>query len=164
MDIVRQQNLDGVSIEFDDFQAVAQGTASNWLQELLSVVRSALPNKLIILIVPVTIVGKVRLLQEPLVSALADVFVLKYYGFNVDDYTTYSTLFSASSVIPSTAFAELLKADTVGIDLCRTLIAKPTTAQERSFMSANLLSGAFSRAKSDFGWFGGFANLDFLSD
>ena len=29
---VRQGQLDGVSIEFNDYQAVAQGTASTWLQ------------------------------------------------------------------------------------------------------------------------------------
>ena len=63
VDVVRQHHLDGVSIDFGDFHAVAQGTASAWLQEMLTVLRLALPNKDIILIVPVTIVSKVRLLQ-----------------------------------------------------------------------------------------------------
>jgi len=30
--VVRSAQFDGVSIEFSDFQAVAQGTASAWLQ------------------------------------------------------------------------------------------------------------------------------------
>jgi hypothetical protein len=80
--LVSQNQLDGVNIEFGDFQAVAQGKASSWLQELLSKLRAALPGQSIVLTVPVSMVTKMPLLQQSLVSALVDLFVLKYFGFN----------------------------------------------------------------------------------
>ena len=109
-------------------------------------------------------ISSVKLFQDPIVSAYVDMFVLKYYGFNSQDYTTYNTLFTSSNVVPETAFFQLLKSKTVGINLCRTIIAKPVSSIDQSYMSASLLSSAFTRAKTDMGWFAGFANLDFQSD
>ena len=90
--------------------------------------------------------------------------MLKYFGFNGQDYTSYSTLFQNSSVVPGTGFGQLLQSPTVGIDLCRTVIAKPASGATNGFLDANTLSAAFSRARSDFGWFGGYANLNLASD
>ena len=83
--------------------------------------------------------------------------MLKYYGFSSEDHTTFDTLFTASNVYPETALIQLLKNKAVGINLCRTLIAKPTN-QVNGYMSAGSLSGAFMKAKTDVGWFGGYAN------
>jgi hypothetical protein len=67
-------------------------------------------------------------------------------------------------VLPQTAFTQLLKSKTVGVDLCRTLIAKPASFRLGSFMAAGALGAAFDQARSQLGWFGGFANLDFEAD
>jgi hypothetical protein len=123
--------------------------------------RSGLPGKKLVLIVPVSMVNRVALLQQSIVSSLADLFVLKYYGFNQDDYTSYNTLFLTSNAIPDTAFGQLLKSKTVGIDLCRTAIAKPASARVNSYITASSLGAAFQRARADLGWFGGYANLDY---
>ncbi len=61
---------------------MAAGTASAWLQQLLSQLRRSLEDKLIVLVIPVTFIGRVELLQQSLVSALVDLFVLKYFGLN----------------------------------------------------------------------------------
>lgn len=88
------------------------------------------------------------LFQQPIVSALVDLFVLKYFGFNQEDYTSYNTLFLSSNAIANTAFRQLLKSKTVGIDLCRTAIAKPANFRVNSYVSAATLGAAFSRART----------------
>lgn len=90
-----------------------------------------------------------------------DLFVLKYYGFSKPDYTDFNSLFNASASYPGTAFAELLQSQTVAINLCRTLIAKPPNPKLTGFVAASTLAAAFDSAYTAFGWFGGYANLDF---
>jgi hypothetical protein len=122
---------------------VASGTASLWLSQLLTALRSGLQKKEIVLILPVTFVNRVSLLQQSLISGLVDMFVLRYYGFSKEDYTSYNSLFNTSSAYPQTAFAELLKSSSVGINLCRTLIAKSPNSNINSYMTASSLSSAF---------------------
>jgi hypothetical protein len=56
---VQAGQLDGVSIEFNDFHSVAAGTASVWISQLLSQLQTSLPKKIIALILPVTIINRV---------------------------------------------------------------------------------------------------------
>lgn len=128
---------------------------------MLLILHSGLQGKKIVLIVPVSFVHRIPFLQQSLVSSLVDLFVLKYYGFSQEDYTSYNSLFLTSSIITDTAFGQLLKSKTVGIDLCRTVIAKPANGRVNNYIGASILSSAFQRARNELGWFGGYANLDF---
>lgn len=143
---------------------MASGNASSWLQTLVTTLRSGLPDKQIVLIIPVTIINQVQLFQQSIVGSLVDLFVLKYFGFSRTDYTNYNSLFNQSTFYPNTAISQLLASKTVSIDLCRTLIAKPATSAIDSFISATDLAAAFVNAQSTLGWFGGYANLDFEAD
>ena len=153
--------LDGVSIEFNDFQAVATGTASDWLSQLLSQLRQGLPKKKIILIIPVTFISRVPFLQQSIVSAYVDLFVLKYFGYNQQDYVDYNSIFNTSIYYPQTALSQLLKSNNVGINICRSLIAKPPSSKINGYVDSSTLNAAFSSAFTSLGWFGGYANLDF---
>lgn len=140
---------------------MAAGTASDWLTQLLSQLRQGLPNKKIVLILPPTIISRVSLLQRSVVSAYVDLFVLKYFGYNQQDYIDYNSIFNSSIYYPQTAFAQLLRNPNVGINLCRTLIAKPPSSKISGYIDQATLANAFSSAMTNFGWFAGYANLDF---
>jgi hypothetical protein len=164
INVLSATQLDGVSIEFCDYHAVAQGTASSWLNSLLSTLRQSIGNKIIVLIIPPVFALRIPLLQQPQVNSYVDFFVLKYYDTNKADYNSYDTLFSKSSSYPGTAFLELINNQQVWIDTCKTIIAKPVSSnRDRTsggFIDSNTLSTAFAQMNSKTGWFGGFANLD----
>lgn len=82
INVIQASQLDGVSIEFNDFHSVAAGTASAWLSQLLTQLQAGLPKKVIVLILPVTIINKVEILQQPIINGLVNLFVLKYFGYN----------------------------------------------------------------------------------
>jgi len=82
INVIEVGQLDGVSIEFNDFHSLAAGTASAWLLQLLSQLQSTLPKKIIVLILPATIINKLDILQQPIINSLVSLFVLKYFGFN----------------------------------------------------------------------------------
>ncbi len=100
-------------------------------------------------------------MQQSVVSAYVDLFVLKYFGYNQQDYVDYNSIFNNSIYYPQTAFSQLLKSSTVGINLCRTLIAKPPSSKIQGYVDSSVLDSAFGSAFNNFGWFGGYANLDF---
>jgi hypothetical protein len=160
--------LDGVSIEFSDYHAVAKGTASDWLNTLLSTLRSSIGNKTIVLIIPSTFPLFIPFLQSPKINSYVDFFVLKYYDTNQADYNTYQSLFIQSLKYPGSAFMELINNQQVWIDTCKTIIAKPVTSNldrtSGGFKDSNTLRLAFNQMNSNTNWFGGFANLDFEGD
>lgn len=54
------------------------------------------------------------------------------------------------------------------MDICKTVIAKPSTLvgtwTKDAFLTSNVLGGFFEQARTRFSWFGGYANLDMGSD
>jgi hypothetical protein len=93
-----------------------------------------------------------------------DLFVLRYYGYNQQDYTDYNSIFNTSNYYQQTALSQLLKSSNVGINICRTLIAKPSSSNTNGYINSATLANAFATAMSNLGWFGGYANLDFEAD
>ena len=104
INVLKASRLDGVSIEFSDYHAVAKGTASNWLNSLLSALKTQMDSIVIVLIIPPTFVTRIPLFFTPKINSIADFFVLKYYDTNLADYNTYETLFLQSSKYPGSAF------------------------------------------------------------
>lgn len=102
--VLSATQLDGVSIEFSDYHAVASGSASLWLQTLLSNLRNLVGNKIIVLIIPSTFPARLPFLQQPLCNSYVDYFVLKYYDTNAADYASYQTLFEKSNTYLGTSF------------------------------------------------------------
>ena len=84
---------------------MAAGSASAWLLRLLTLLKRQLDKQIVVLVLPVSFVSRVDILQQPVVSAMVDLFVLKYFGYNQQDYTDYNTIFNKSANYPQTAFA-----------------------------------------------------------
>jgi hypothetical protein len=97
-----------------------------------------------------------------------DYFVLKFYGNVQGDYNNYQTIFEKSNQYSQTSIFELIKRENIYIDVCRTLIAKPSDPQScinsTEYVSPSILGNAFLQAYNNFGWFGGYANLNFETD
>ncbi len=95
-------------------------------------------------------------------------FVIKYYNLLKENYNTFSTIFNKATVYNGTALWEVQKNTQIKIDVCKTLIAKPSTYtgtwNSESFVSASTLNSIFDQARTQYSWFGGYANLDFSSD
>jgi hypothetical protein len=92
---VTSLQLDGISILFGDYYAVAMRTASEWLDSLLTAIRSSTPNQqlIIVLILPPQFVPLMAVFKSVDINSLVDYFVLKAYGNVRPDYTDYSSLF-----------------------------------------------------------------------
>lgn len=151
-----------------DYHSVAQGSASAWLGTFLNSLRTGMAEKVIVLIIPPTFALRVALLQQPVINAYVDLFVLKYFDTNSPDYNTYASLFVKSNNYPGTAFLELQANPQVWLDTCKTVIAKPTTSTfdrtSGNFIDSTSLWQAFTQLNLQNKWFGGFANLDFEGD
>ncbi len=144
--VLEGTQLDGVSIEFGDYHAVAKGTASEWLSTLLSNLKKRIGNKIIALIIPPTFVLRIQLLQQPLINSYVDFFVLKYFDTNQADYNSQQTRFWKSNSYPGTALMELISNKQVWIDTCKTIIAKPVSnfgRLSRNFMDSGTLRQAY---------------------
>jgi hypothetical protein len=167
VNVLQTTQLDGVSIEFQDYFAVADGTASDWLFTLISTIRQQAPSKIIVLIIPPVFLLR-GLIGNSLINSYVDFFVLRYLDMSQADYNTTDSLFNTASVYKGSAFMELIKNEEVIIDLCRTLIAKPAmatpTQMRNSFIDALTLQSGFDKISDSIGWFGGYANLDLETD
>jgi hypothetical protein len=108
VNVLQTTQLDGVSIEFQDYFAVADGTASDWLFTLISTIRQQAPSKIIVLIIPPVFLLR-GLIGNSLMNSYVDFFVLRYLDMSQADYNTTDSLFNTASVYKGSAFMELLK-------------------------------------------------------
>lgn len=97
--------LDGISIAFSDHNAVKDNTASDWLESLLSYIKTNTQgtDMITVLIIPPTFVGKMKLFKSFSVNSLVDYFVLQYYNTLKADYTTQQSLFESAMSYPQTS-------------------------------------------------------------
>lgn len=122
-------NFDGVSIDFDDFNSVKDKNASQWLSTMLKTLRKQLgKEKLIILQVYPTLLTELSLFRSPLINSLVDIFVVKYYDLLKENYNTFDNLFNKALVYTGTAVWELHKNSAIKVDICKTVIGKPSSS------------------------------------
>ena len=118
---------------------------------------------MIVLIVPSTFPRNIRLFQAPIINSLVNYFVLQYYDTARLDYNSYSSLFESSQTYQSTALFQYMKNATLVFDVCRTLIALPTSSSSllnpSQFVSASVMQPQLLQAYNSEGWFGGLADL-----
>jgi len=57
-----------------------------------------------------------------------DIFVVKYFNLLKENYNTFDSLFNKSLVYSGTALWEMQRNSTIKIDICKTIIAKPSSA------------------------------------
>ena len=145
---INMYNFDGVSIDFDDFNSVKDKTASPWLTTFLKTLRKQLgKNKLIVLQIYPTFIPELQIFRNSLINSWVDLFVVKYFNLFKENYNSFDTLFNKAAVYNGTALWEIQRNTTLKIDICKTLIAKPTSLigvwNNDAYLSSSTLAGIF---------------------
>ncbi|CAL1715059.1 unnamed protein product [Somion occarium] len=158
---VKQFDLDGVDVDYEDFNAfdAGNGSAESWLISFTKQLRVQLPQGQFILThAPVAPWfaptgwgggGYLRVHQE--VGSLIDWYNIQFYNQGSTEYTTCAGLLtSSSSVWPKTALFQIAAS---GVPLNKLVIGKPATAGDASngFIAPATLAGCVSQAKNQ-GW------------
>jgi len=165
---VKEFGLDGVDVDYEDFNAINSGTGSaeTWLVSFTKQLRSQLPaGQFIITHAPVapwfttdTDIyphGAYRAVQSGAGSDI-DWYNLQFYNQG-SDYTTCTTLLTTSETdFVHTSVFEINNSAFANVPLSKLVIGKPATAgdADSGFIPAATLAGCLATAKSK-GWSAG---------
>ncbi|KAJ7696589.1 glycoside hydrolase [Mycena rosella] len=159
---VIQYNLDGVDVDYEDFDAfdAGDGSAEAWLITFTTQLRTLLPQGTYILthapvapwFSPGTFWGGGGYLKvHASVGNLIDWYNVQFYNQGATEYTTCANLLTTSSnTWPKTALFQIAAS---GVPLSKLVVGKPgtTSAADNGFMAAATLAGCLATAKSQ-GW------------
>ncbi|KAL4065918.1 glycoside hydrolase family 18 protein [Scleroderma yunnanense] len=157
---VKQYDLDGVDIDYEDFNAInaQDSSAENWLATFTTALRAQLPQgQYIVTHAPVApwfspiYKSGAYLTVDKTVGSLIDWYNVQFYNQGVNEYTTCSGLLdTSSSTWPSSAVFQIAAA---GVSLNKIVIGKPATTADASngYMDPSTLAGCLSTAKNQ-GW------------
>jgi len=160
---VKQYDLDGIDVDYEDFNAFDAGTgaAENWLISFTKQLRSQLPaGQYIITHAPVAPWfspslwgGGGYLKVHNSVGSLIDWYNVQFYNQGQTEYTTCAGLLtSSSSTWPNTA---LFQISASGVPLSKLVIGKPASGDaSNGYIDPTTLAGCVSQAKNK-GWNGG---------
>ncbi|KAF5361886.1 hypothetical protein D9756_002352 [Leucocoprinus leucothites] len=161
---VKQYNLDGIDVDYEDFNAfdAGDGSAENWLISFTKQLRTQLPQGTYILthapvapwFSPNKWGGGGYLKVHQSVGNLIDWYNVQFYNQGVSEYTTCDNLLNTSSnTWPQSA---LFQIGNNGVPLNKLVIGKPGTSGDAGsgFMSTSVLASCVQQAKNK-GWNGG---------
>ncbi|KAF7370598.1 Glycoside hydrolase family 18 protein [Mycena sanguinolenta] len=161
---VIQYNLDGIDVDYEDFNAfdAGNGSAEAWLISFTTQLRTLLPQgSYIITHAPVAPWfspniwgggGYLKVHQS--VGNLIDWYNIQFYNQGTSAYTTCANLLTnSSSTWPGSAVFQI---GASGVPLSKIVIGKPATSGDASngYISPSTLAGCLATAKSQ-GWNGG---------
>ena len=125
-------------------------------------------GKIIALTIPPSFISEIALFRNPLINSYVDLFVIKYYNLLNENYNSFETLFNKAVNYTGTGLWEIQTKKEIKIDICKTVISKPSTLSgtwnRDSFLSAQVLNAVLLEGRTKYSWFGGYANPDFGSD
>ncbi|KAJ7612521.1 glycoside hydrolase family 18 protein [Mycena polygramma] len=158
---VKQYNLDGIDVDYEDFNAfdAGDGKAEAWLITFTTQLRTLLPQGTYILthapvapwFSPSIWGGGGYLKVHATVGNLIDWYNIQFYNQGTTEYTTCASLLTtSSSTWPETALFQIAAS---GVPLSKLVIGKPATSSEadNGFMPTSTLATCLSQAKSQ-GW------------
>ncbi|KAI0766605.1 glycoside hydrolase family 18 protein [Trametes elegans] len=165
---VKQYNLDGVDVDYEDFNAMNGGTAENWLISFTRQLRSQLPaGDYIITHAPVApwftpnrYPGGGYLKVHQQVGSLIDWYNVQFYNQGASEYTTCAGLLtSSSSAVPNSAVFQIIAS---GVPANKVVIGKPANTGDASsgYMAPATLAGCVAQAKSQ-GWTSGVSTWEY---
>ncbi|KIK68276.1 glycoside hydrolase family 18 protein [Collybiopsis luxurians FD-317 M1] len=159
---VVQYGLDGIDVDYEDFNAFDAGTAEAWLVSFTKQLRAKLPQgKYILTHAPVapwfspnkwTNGGYLAIHKQ--VGSSIDWYNIQFYNQGANEYTTCAGLLNASSSTwPQSA---LFQISANGVTLNKLVIGKPAIASDASngFINPATLATCVAQAKSQ-GWSAG---------
>ncbi|KAJ3907135.1 glycoside hydrolase [Lentinula edodes] len=158
---VIQYGLDGVDVDYEDFDAInaGDGKAEAWLASFTRRLRVKLPREDYLLthapvapwFSPGKFGGGAYLTVDSTVGSLIDWYNVQFYNQGANEYTTCAGLLTnSSSTWPESALFQI--ADS-GIPLHKLVIGKPALTSDASngFMNTSTLANCLNTAKK-FGW------------
>ncbi|KDR80725.1 hypothetical protein GALMADRAFT_135845 [Galerina marginata CBS 339.88] len=163
---VKQYNLDGIDVDYEDFNAfdAGNGKAEAWLISFTKQLRVQLPQGTYLLthapVAPWQVLsdpmGRRRVSQSSLLGRKPYRLVQHpgFYNQGASEYTTCANLLTTSSnTWPQTAVFQIASN---GVPLNKIVIGKPATSSDASngFMSTSTLASCLEQAKNQ-GWTGG---------
>ncbi|KIY62608.1 glycoside hydrolase family 18 protein [Cylindrobasidium torrendii FP15055 ss-10] len=160
---VKDNQLDGIDVDYEDFAAMEAGTAEPWLISFTETLRAELPQgEYIVSHAPVApwfttsdkYPGGGYLKIHESVGASIDMYNLQFYNQGTAEYTDCAGLLDKSSdTWPGTALFEIIAS---GVDASKLVIGKPGTAGDATNgqMSADDLATCLETAKGK-DWNGG---------
>lgn len=168
---VKQFDLDGVDVDYEDFQAMDDGTAVQWLVTFTNALRAQLPaGQYIITHAPVApwfsdnsqFPGGAYLEVDQQAGSAIDWYNIQFYNQGASEYTTCTGLLtSSSSAWPKTSIFEIAAA---GVPLNKLVIGKPgdSSAASNGFMDQATLADCVGQALAK-GWNAGVMAWEFPS-
>ncbi|TBU38070.1 glycoside hydrolase family 18 protein [Dichomitus squalens] len=159
---VKTYGLDGVDVDYEDFNAMDGGTAEAWIISFTTQLRSQLPaGQYIITHAPVApwftpshYPGGGYLKVNSQVGSLIDWYNVQFYNQGATEYTTCAGLLTASSSTwPQTALFQIIAS---GVSASKLVVGKPATTGDANngYIDPSTLAGCISQAKNQ-GWNGG---------
>ncbi|EJD07906.1 glycoside hydrolase [Fomitiporia mediterranea MF3/22] len=158
---VKQFDLDGVDVDYEDFNAInaGDGKAEAWLTTFTKQLRTQLPQGDFILthapvapwFSPNKFGGGAYLTVNENVGSLIDWYNVQFYNQGTSEYTTCNGLLtSSSSTWPESALFQIAAN---GVALNKLVIGKPATSGDASngFIDPSTLAGCVAQAKNK-GW------------
>ncbi|GLB41933.1 putative glycosyl hydrolase 18 family protein [Lyophyllum shimeji] len=159
---VKQYNLDGIDVDYEDFGAFNSGTAEAWLISFTRQLRAQLPQgSYIVTHAPVAPwfspskwPGGGYLNVHTQVGSLIDWYNVQFYNQGASEYTDCNGLLTASSSTwPQSAVFQI---GANGVPFSKIVIGKPATTSDANngYMSTSTLATCLQQAKNQ-GWNGG---------
>lgn len=157
---VKEYDVDGIDVDYEDFTAFNDGTAVAWLETFTTALRAQLPaGQYIITHAPVApwFSGKSvypsgsYLDVDQSVGSMIDWYNIQFYNQGASEYTDCTGLLTTSGgTFPGTSVFEIASA---GIDLSKIVIGKPAAAADASngFMDTATLASCVAEAQGK-GW------------
>ncbi|KIJ53594.1 glycoside hydrolase family 18 protein [Sphaerobolus stellatus SS14] len=157
---VKAYNLDGIDIDYEDFNAVWSGASVDWLSTFTQVLRDNLPQgEYFITHAPVApwfcaAGGNSMVEVNNRVGGLIDWYNVQFYN-QLDQYQNCESLiWSSGGTYPGSSVFEIANA---GVDLNKIVVGKPASWDEATnggYMDPGFLSSCLKQA-ADNGWRGG---------
>ncbi|KAI0034112.1 glycoside hydrolase family 18 protein [Vararia minispora EC-137] len=169
---VKQWGLDGIDVDYEDFNAFNGGTTSavNWLISFTTQLRAQLPaSQYIITHAPVApwfekgYSGGGYLAVDAAVGSLIDWYNIQFYNQGGTMYTTCDNLLNTSGgSFPGSSLFEIAAN---GVSLNKLVIGKPAVAGDAStgYVPPATLASCVSQAKAK-GWNGGVMTWEYPDD
>jgi len=164
-DWVKTYDLDGIDIDYEDFNAVWSGDTTEWLIEFTQALRERLPQgEYLLSHAPVApwfcpAGGSSYIEINNRVGDLIDWYSVQFYNQG-DHYLDCNTLlWNSSGTYPGSSLFEIRDA---GVDLDKLVIGKPSSPGEAysGFIDTETLASCVKQAK-DNGWNGGVMVWDY---
>ncbi|KAF9047088.1 glycoside hydrolase [Hymenopellis radicata] len=146
---VKEYDLDGIDVDYEDFSAFSAGTAELPQGEYIITHAPVAPW-----FTPTLYTGGGYLKVEEAVGSMIDWYNIQFYNQGTSEYTTCDGLLTASSSTwPETALFQIIAN---GVDGSKLVVGKPATTSDANngYMEPSLLASCLATAK-DQGWDGG---------